>query len=335
MKVNIKDVAKEADVSVATVSRVIRGVPGIREKTRTKVLKAIKKLNYEVNYIGRNLRKRNTNIIGVIVGNVLSPFYSIIAKAIEDVAMESGYSIMLCNGDDNPKKELEYLKVLKSNGVDGIILAPTGMNKKYLNQLIESGTNIVLIDRLISGIKCDAVLVDNIKGAYNAVNFFLDLGYKRIGIIVSHMDKTIGKERLKGYLKALEDKGIKKDDNIIKKMKSFDREEIKKLTRELLINPKIPEVIFSTTLNTTLFVLKVMQEKGLYIQRDIGLVGFDDSEWFDFLCSPITTIKQPVYEIGSIATEMLIKKIKTNSRDRHKEKTTILKLSTELVSREH
>ena len=171
MKVNITDVAKKAGVSATTVSRVLRDYPGVRKDWR-KVLEAISELKYEVNAVARNLRQRKTNSIGVIVGNVLSPFYSIIAKTVEDIANKWGYSTILCNGDENPEKELKYLKILKSNRVDGIILVPTCKNSNYINWMIDSGVKIVLLDRLIKGTDCDAVLVDNENGAYKAVKYF-------------------------------------------------------------------------------------------------------------------------------------------------------------------
>jgi DNA-binding LacI/PurR family transcriptional regulator len=126
MKINIKDVARKAGVSTATVSRVLGDFSGVRDKTRKKVLKAVTELNYEINAVARSLRQKKTNSIGIIVGNVLSQFYSVIAKSVEDTANKFGYHTILCNGDENPEKELEYLKVLKSNRVDGIILTPTG-----------------------------------------------------------------------------------------------------------------------------------------------------------------------------------------------------------------
>ena len=133
-------------------------------------------MNYEINAVARNLRQEKTNAIGVIVGNILSQFYSIIAKSVEDKANKSGYNVILCNGDDNPEKELRYLKVLKSNRVDGIILTPTGKNAKYVNWLIESEIKVVFLDRLIDGVDCDAVLVDNENGAYSAVKHLVDQG---------------------------------------------------------------------------------------------------------------------------------------------------------------
>ena len=137
--------------------------------------------------------------------------------------------MILCNGDENPEKELSYLKVLKSNWVDGIILTPTGKNSSYIQHLIDSGIKVILIDRLVKGINCDAVLVDNYFGAYKAVNCLIEQGYRKIGIVNGYLDRTTGAERLKGYLQAIKDAGIEIDDSLIK-IGDFRKESGQKLT---------------------------------------------------------------------------------------------------------
>ncbi len=331
MKVNIKTVAEKAGVSTATVSRVIREYPGVREKTRKKVLKVIKELNYEINAIARSLRQKKTNTIGVIIGNVLSQFYSIIAKSVEDIANKFGYNVILCNGDDNPEKELKYLKVLKSNRVDGIILTPTGKNAKYINWLIESGTKVVLLDRLINGVDCDSVLVDNENGAFNAVKHLINQGYRRIAIINGYIDRTTGRGRLNGYLRALKEAGIPKDDSLIK-IGNFKKRSGINLARELLESSNRPEAIFISNLDMTLGALITIKEIGTKIPDDIGIVGFDDPEWALILDPPITTVSQPVYSLGSTAAEMLIGKIE-NKETRIDNKPLIMTLSTNLIIR--
>lgn len=331
MKVNIKTVAGNAGVSTATVSRVIRKYPGVREKTRKKVIKAITELNYEINAVARNLRQKKTNTIGVIVGNVLSQFYSIIAKSVEDTANKSGYNVILCNGDDNPEKELRYLKVLKSNRVDGIILTPTGKNAKYVNWLIESGTKVVLLDRLIDGVDCDAVLVDNENGAYNAVKHLIVQGYRKIAIINGYIDRTTGRGRLNGYLKALREAGIPRDDSLIK-IGNFKKRSGINLARELLESTNRPEAIFVANLDMTLGTLITIKEMGLRIAEDIGIVGFDDPDWVLILDPLLTAVDQPVYNLGSTAAEMLIKKIE-NKGTIIDNKPLIMTLNTNLIIR--
>ena len=331
MKINIKVVADRAGVSTATISRVIRNYPGVREKTKKRVLKAISELNYEVNAVARSLRQRKTYTIGIIVGNVLSQFYSIIAKSVEDVAHKYGYNMILCNGDDNPEKELRYLKVLKSNRVDGIILTPTSKNADYINQLISTDTKMVLLDRLIDGIECDAVLVDNEEGAYKAVKHLINEGYRKIGIITGYLDRTTGRGRLNGYLRALNEAGIQRYDNLIKVGK-FKKGSGIKLTRELLQSPDKPEAMFVSNLDMTLGAIITIKEMGLKIPDDIGIAVFDDSEWSMILDPPLTAVRQPVYSLGSTAAEMLIKKI-NGEQISLDNKPIIVTLNTELIIR--
>ncbi|MDZ7838100.1 MAG: LacI family DNA-binding transcriptional regulator [Actinomycetota bacterium] len=215
-RINIKTVAQKAGVSTATVSRVMHKYPGVKEETRKRVLRAASQLNYEINAVASSLRSKKTNILGIIVGNVLSQFYSTLAKAVEDVAINEGYSLILCNGDDNPQKELKYLKILKSNRVDGIILTPTGKNSEYIRILKKSGIQVVLVDRLIPGLENDAVLVDNEQGSYQAVRYLISRGYERIAIINGYTDRTTGAERLEGYKKALTESNKRIDNNLIK-----------------------------------------------------------------------------------------------------------------------
>ena len=331
MKINIKDVARKAGVSTATVSRTLSDFPGIRDKTRKNVLKAISELNYEINAVARNLRQKKTNSIGIIVGNVLSQFYSVIAKAVEDVANKFGYNTILCNGDENPEKELNYLKVLMSSRVDGIILTPTGKNSEYVQRLLNSRTKVVLLDRLIEGVNCDAVLVANIDGAYKAVKHLIDQGYRKIGIVDGYLDRTTGAERLKGYLQAIEEADIAKDDNLIK-IGNFKKESGWKLTKELLDQSNRPEAIFTTNIDMSMGALIAIKEMGLRIPDDISIICFDDSDWASILEPSITVIRQPVYQLGSTAAEMLIKKIEDEEKESD-HKPTVVTLSTELIIR--
>jgi len=331
LKANITDVAKKAGVSATTVSRVLRDYPGVRKKTRRKVLEAISELKYEVNAVARNLRQRKTNSIGVIVGNVLSPFYSIIAKTVEDIANKWGYSTILCNGDENPEKELKYLKILKSNRVDGIILVPTGKNSNYINWMIDSGVKIVLLDRLIKGIDCDAVLVDNENGSYNAVKYLIEQGYRKIGIINGYLDRTTGRERFNGYLRALREAGISPDDNLIK-IGNFKEDSGMKLTKELLENSNRPQAIFTTNMDMTLGAVITIKKMGISIPDELGIIGFDDPEWASILSPPLTVVSQPTHALASTAAELLIKKIEDKKTGTSHE-PLIMTLHSKLVIR--
>ena len=331
MKINIKDVARKAGVSTATVSRVLGDFHGVRDKTKKKVLKAVAELNYEINAVARHLRQKKTKTIGIIVENVLSKFCSAIAKSVEDTNNKFGYNTILCNADENPEKELNYLKILKSNRVDGIILTPTGKNSKYVQHLINSGTKVVLLDRLIEGVDCDAILVDNANGAYKAVKHLIDQGYRKIGIVSGILDRTTGAERLKGYLQAIEEAGIAKEDSLIK-IGNFKKESGRKLTKELLEQSNKPKAIFTTNIDMSMGALLAIKEKGLTIPNDIGIVCFDDSDWALILEPSITVIRQPVYQLGSTAAELLIKKIEDEEKNLD-HKPTVVTLNTELIIR--
>lgn len=331
MEVNIKSIAQKAEVSPSTVSRVLGGYPGVREKTRKKVLKVVKESNYEVNAIARHLRQRKTYSIGVVVSNVLSPFYSVIAKSIEDVASKAGYSVILCNGDENPEKELKYLRVLISKRVDGIILVPTGYNANYIKWLIDSGNKIILLDRMIKGISCDSVIVDNEIGAYKATEHLIEQSYRKIALIDGYPNRTTGEERMKGYLNALQKAGIRKDDDIIK-FGDFKKESGIKLTKQLLCLKKRPEAIFTANLDMTLGAVIAIKEMGLKIPDEIGIIGFDDSDWAAIMDPPLSVVSQPTYSLGSTAAELLLKKIKGESF-KHNRSSHIVRLNTSLIIR--
>jgi len=331
LKVNIKTVANEAGVSTATVSRVLVNFEGVKKNTRKKVLDAIEDLNYEVDSVARSLRQNKTYTIGIIVSNVLSPFYSIIAKSVEEKARKSGYKLILCNGDDDPQKELEYLKILKSNKVDGIILTPTGKNAGYIKNIIGSGINVVLLDRLVEGVDCDSVLVDNYKGSYGAVKHLLGRGYRRIAFIGGYIDRTTGRQRLDGYNKAICDAGLRINNDLIK-IGNFKKESGARLTKELLEGAHIPDAIFSSNIDMTLGCLIEIKNAGLSIPEDIGIIGFDDPDWSIIVDPPLTAVSQPVYLLGLTATEILLKNI-NNKRSYSGDKPSIITLETSLVIR--
>jgi DNA-binding LacI/PurR family transcriptional regulator len=277
------------------------------------------------------LRQNRTHTIGIIVSNVLSQFYSIIAKSVEDKARQSGYKLILCNGDDDPQKEFEYLRILKSNKVDGIILTPTGKNADYINNIIESGTQVVLLDRLVNGVKCDSVVVDNYHGSYMAVKYLLDRGYLKIAFIGGYIDRTTGRRRLDGYNKAIRDAGLKVNSNHVK-IGDFKKESGIRLTEEIIQGSGKPDAIFSSNIDMTLGCLIAIKRAGLSIPEDIGIISFDDPDWSIITDPPLTAICQPVYELGLTATDMLIKNINNKKAYSGKKHSTI-SLSTELIIR--
>lgn len=306
-KLNISEIASLAGVSTATVSRVLNDYPYVKESTREKVKKVIQETNYRVNAIARKLRRKKTHTIGIIVSNVLSPFYSVIAKSIEDVAIKNNFSMILCNGGDKPEKEAKYLEVLHENRVDGIILSPTGKNKDFLNFLLASGIPIVFIDRPIEGVDCDIVMVNNRDVTYKAVSYAIDNGYKRIGCIAGPQDRYTGIERFKGYKEALKDRDVKYDENLVR-FGDFTYESGYEMTKNLLESEK-PEALFVSNSDMALGAFKYLNEKGYRIPQDMGFFMFDDPQWASLVTPKITAISQPIYMLGSTAADILFKRI--------------------------
>ncbi|MBN2323914.1 MAG: LacI family DNA-binding transcriptional regulator [Spirochaetes bacterium] len=306
-RLNIAEVAKAAGVSTATVSRVLNEKPFVRENTRRKVLRVIDKTNYRVNAVARNLRRKKTHSIGIIISNVLSPFYSVIAKAVEDVALCNNFSMVLCNGGDKPKKERRYLQVLFENRVDGIIISPTGENADYLKLLLSSGIAVCLIDRKVSGMVCDSVMVNNREASKEAVAHLLERGYRRIGLISGPKERTTGYLRMAGYLDAHKEYGIPPQERFIR-YGDFSLESGRKNAALLLCESDLDALYVANT-DMAMGAYGLLKERGVVIPDDMGFVMFDDPDWTRLVTPKLTAVSQPVYELGSTAAKMLFRRL--------------------------
>jgi len=330
-KLNIENIAKKAGVSTATVSRVLNDYPYVKAETRTKVLKIIEKTNYRVNAIARNLRRKKTQSIGVIISNVLSPFYSKIAKAVEDVAINKNYSTILCNGGDNPDKERQYLKLLHENRVDGIIISPTGKNVEYINFLINTGIPIVFIDRYIDDVDCDSVTVNNFEASYNAVDFVIKKGYKKIGFISGPLDRFTGKERYRGYVKALKDNSLKVDETIIR-YGNFTLESGFNNCNEILDNSDI-DLLYVANSDMGTGAFQAIRKRKINVPKELGFMMFDDPNWATLVEPSVTAISQPVFTLGSTACDLLFRRILSSSRSDIDKNTVRISLDARIIVR--
>ena len=327
---NIAEVARLAGVSTATVSRVLNGQPCVREGTRQKVLQTIKETNYRVNAVARNLRRKRTHAVGVIISNVLSPFYSIIAKSVEDIALRNKYSMVLCNGGDIPDKELQYLKVLHENRVDGIILSPTGKNIEYLNFLVSCGIPVCFIDRYVKSFECDTVLVNNREASKQAVGLLIERGYRRIGFISGPTDRTTGAERMEGYIDAHREHNMPVDERFIR-YGDFSLESGRAKASHLLEKNSLDALYVSNT-DMAMGAYQFIKERGLAIPGDIGFVMFDDPDWTRLVTPQVTAVGQPVYTLGSTAADLLFKRIREGKDYKDKEPVKLV-LEAKLVVR--
>ena len=326
---SLSDVAKRAGVSIATVSRVINNGTNVNEVTRAKVLKAIKDLKYQPSRVAKRLRSKSvsSNLIGVLIPDIQNPFYVDVLRGIEDVTYENNYALIMCNFQQDEKKEKLYLDILQSESVDGLIAAPAHENDAKVINLVKNGLPIVCFDRGLQGVDVDVVLVNNRDGAYKAVDHLAKSGYKRIAHISGLVQLPSTQLRDKGYREALMDNGIDFDPELIKRGDSKHDSGVH-LCEELLSLPDPPDAIFTGNNLITLGALETIHKRGLKVPEDVAIIGFDDMYWSISLNPPLTAVYQPAYEIGRRCGELLIQRIKDPKRP-----TIQMILNTQLMIR--
>ena len=327
--VSLNKVAEEAGVSIATVSRVINDSPGVNPEKRMKVQQVIKELKYTPNRVAKRLRNRNAsgNLLGALIPDIQNPFYMEVLRGIEDVAYENKYALIMCNFSQDEKKEKLYLDILQSESIDGLIAAPTNEHDQEVISLVKTGLPIVCVDRGLSGVDVDVVLVENQKGAFTAVDHLAKAGYKRIAYISGLQQIPSSQQREQGYLDALSANGLAIDRNLIKYGDSRHESGVK-LCEELLNYSDPPDAIFTGNNLITLGALETIHKKGLKVPGQIAIIGFDDMYWAISLNPPLTAVRQPAYEIGRRAAEQLILRINDPTRP-----TMSMILKTELMIR--
>jgi LacI family transcriptional regulator len=308
MRATIVDVAREAGVSFTTVSHVLNGTRHVAEPTKQRVLAAIERLNYEVNSLAQSLKSDRSQTIGLIITDISNPFFTSLVRGVEDIANAAGYSIMLCNTDEDPEKELTYLRMLRRKRVDAILMAPTGVPQPVVDRLIGLGFPLVCFDRPPPGASCDNVLVDNVGGAWQAVSHLIELGHRRVGVITGLAGVGTTDERLEGYMQAMADHELPIDPELVRlgnsRLDGGYREML-----ALLNLPALPTAVFSTNNLMTLGALGALQSRQVHVPDDMAVVGFDDFEWAAVLRPRLTAVAQPTYEIGETAARMLIDRI--------------------------
>lgn len=314
---SIKDVAKAAGVSTATVSRVLANNAPIKPETRDRVLKAVADLNYRPNLIARSLRAQKSAKIGLVVSDIRNPFFTAIGRAVEDAAYEQGYSVLMCNTDENPEKEELYLNLLYDENVAGVIFSPThqfNINSQTYNQKMP----FVIIDRALDSSDVDMVLLDNVAAAYELTEHLINNGYKKLAGLFGDASTT-GQERSRGFHKAI------KDHHLTPVAAHFIAPRIQQgyeTSMALLNQPERPDAIFTSNSMLTAGVYQAARDSKLKVPSDVAVVGFDETTWGALVDPPITVIAQPTEEIGRTATELLFQRIQEPSRS---PKTVILK----------
>ncbi|MFC0270361.1 LacI family DNA-binding transcriptional regulator [Metabacillus herbersteinensis] len=306
---NIQQVAKQAGVSVATVSRVLNGQNTVASKTRIKVEDAIKKLSYEPSMLGRNLRNSESRILLVLIPTISNPFYLEIIKGIENVAISQNYNILLCETDSNPERENIYFDLVRTKMVDGIISMDPAVNVETLIKLAEKHSIIQCSEYAIdSGIPY--VTIDNEEASYLAVKHLIKIGHEKIALINSDEKYLYARQRRIGYQRALEEQGILVNNDYIIHTQHLGFENGKQAMKKILNLEDRPTAVFAVSDLLAIGALKEISTNGLHVPNDIAVVGFDKIDFSNMTNPTLTTIAQPMYKMGTIAAKMLISQIK-------------------------
>ncbi|MBT9170163.1 MAG: Catabolite control protein A [Actinobacteria bacterium] len=304
----IIDVAKRAGVSKSTVSKILTDKPYVSHETREKVMKAIAELGYRPNAIARSLVRNVTKTIGLIISDITNPFFPEIVRGIEDKASEMGYNIFICNSDAKVEREEAYLELLLEKRVDGIIFTSARITDTRIADLRRHNFPFILVSRTLPDVQTDYVVVDNRAGAYLAVEHLISLGHQRIAHITGPKDASGALDRLWGYQKAMADHGLKTDAELVKEG-DFREQGGYLATKELLSLSSAPTAIFAANDFIAIGALQAINEAGLEVPEDISLVGFDNIHLAGLTRINLTTINQPRYKMGLMATEVLIERI--------------------------
>lgn len=327
--VTMKDVADYAGVSKATVSRVLNNDPTVADPLRNRVLKAVKELGYQRNRAARRLRASSSDVIGLVISDIQNPFFVSAISGIEEMAYAHQMSILLCNTGEDPARQEMYLHVMEAEQVAGLILVPSPSTEvKSLRRLAQSGMPIILLDRWVRGFDADVVVVDNERGAYDAVSHLIRLGYTRIAIITGSLLFTTSPARQQGYREAIAAAGLPIDEALIK-VGDSRLEGGYTAARELMALPNPPQAIFAANNLMTLGALKAIREINIPIPEQVALIGFDDMPWSGELCPPLTAVSQPTYDLGREAVHLLLRR----RDDPHAPFRTVT-LQTHLIVRE-
>lgn len=326
----LEDVARLARVSISTVSRVINEPTLVREETRTRVQEAIRTLRYQPSRVARRLRVENgrANLIGLVIPDIQNPFFADVARGVEDMAQQHGYMVFLGNSDEDALKERRYLEVMRAESVDGIIVPPIAENDAAMAELADLGLPMVCVDRRLARVTMDTVVVDNMRGAYEAVDHLIRLGHRRIGFIEGRPELSTSRERLQGYHQALQEHGIAFDRSLIREGDSRQPSG-RSLTLELLHLPEPPSALLVGNNLMALGALEAIYLEGVRLPHDLALISYDDLPWAMAFNPPLTAVRQPGYEVGRRATELLLQRIREPARS-----TSLVMLQPELVVRE-
>ncbi len=301
----INDVARHAGVSAVTVSRVLNGAPNVNAATRDRVNQAIAELGYVPNVVARSLRSRRTRSLALILPDITNPFWPILARGVEDAAQQGGYTVLLCNTDENCEKQARYLEVVVSQQVDGVIIAPCDSDGSKLARLRDRGIAAVVVDRRIDGWDVDTVRGDSVGGAHALVRHLIALGHRHIAMLTGPADTSTSQDRVSGYEAALMHAGMPVDPGLVR-YGEFREASGRQMMQQLLGERPSLTGVFAANNAIALGALSALGEAGLRVPQDVALVCFDDLAATSHLFPFLTVAEQPAYDMGFEAARLLL-----------------------------
>ncbi|MGQ9766716.1 MAG: substrate-binding domain-containing protein [Anaerolineae bacterium] len=306
----ITDVAKRAGVAPVTVSRVINNAPGVNLATRKRVQQAIAELGYVPNVVARSLRSKRTRTLAFIVPDITNAFWTTVARGVEDAAQDHGYSVLLCNTDENIIKQQRYIDLMVSQRVDGVIIAPSDTDANQLATLRRHDIATVVIDRRIEGLEVDTVYSDSVSGAYALTHHLIGLGHTCIAMLSGPEGAATADDRIAGYRLALAEAGIALDPRLVRRG-GFSWEAGFELTDQVLDEGLTPTAIFAANNAIALGVIEALSRRGLRIPGDMALVCFDDYPYVTSFFPFLTVVAQSAYEMGANAAQLLLSRLQS------------------------
>lgn len=308
----IYDVARRAEVSPATVSRVVNGHANVDPALAERVRTAMRELRYRPNAVARNLRRSRTTLWAVIIADIGNPFFTALVRGVEDVAQGAGYSVVLCNSDDDAGKEGQYVDAALAEQMAGVIISPSG-DAANVNRLIDARVPVVVIDRQADDVRADTVLVDNEHAAELATTHLIESGYRRIACITGPHSVFTADQRLLGYRRALESHGRAFDPELVRYADFREQGGYRAMAALLTSRPR-PDAVFAGNNLTTVGAMECLVDSGIQVPDEMGVVGFDDVPWAHLVRPSLTTVAQPTYELGRTAADLLSQRIANPDR---------------------
>lgn len=338
-KVTLKQIAKELDVSISTVSKSLRDSSEISEDTRLKVQAFAKLYNYKPNNIALSLKNQRTKTIGIIIPEIVHHFFATVISGIEQVANENGYTVIVCLSNESFDKEVINMEMLANGSIDGFIISLSKETQfkgdfHHITEVMNQGMPVVMFDRITNEIYCDKVIIDDKQAAYDAMQMLIDKGKKRIALVTTEDYVSVGKLRTDGYTKALLDNDLEFDENLIIKIEDIENCEIK---IGKLIEDKAIDAILAVNELFAVTIIKMASKKGLKVPDDLSVIAFTDGIISQYSTPTITTVSQNGIKMGQKAAKMLIERVELEDYDDEEEhvqhyKTEIIE--TQLIVRE-